>query len=116
MTYPYELPSRRATLLNYPIGWFRLHNIPILDARTQVNTYIACSIMVDTFGQMLDNFERDYFLERLEAMLDARLVAGYYSRLGLAPGQRFASKGGYLVHFTAASGPAIAPAGDWIVP
>ena len=116
MTYPYELPNRRATLLNYPIGWFKVHNLPILDERTQVNTYIVCSILVDTFGQMLDNFVRDYLVERLEATLDSRLVVGYYSRLGLAPGQRFASKGGYLVRFTGPSGIQIAPTSDWVVP
>jgi hypothetical protein len=116
MTFPYELPARRATLLNYPIGWFKIHNLPILDERTQVNTYIACSIMVDTFGQMLDNFVRDYLVERLEATLDSRLVVGYYSRLGLAPGQRFASKGGYLVRFAGPAGTTIAAASDWMVP
>jgi hypothetical protein len=116
MTFPYELPDRRATLLNYPMGWFHLHNVPILEERTQVNTYIACSVMVDTFGQMLDNFVRDYFVERLEAMLDTRLIAGYYTRLGLAPGQRFASKGGYLVRFTDPAGIQIAPTTDWVVP
>jgi hypothetical protein len=102
-------------LLNYPIGWFKIHNLPILDERTQVNTYIACSIMVDTFGQMLDNFVRDYLVERLEATLDSRLVVGYYSRLGLAPGQRFASKGGYLVRFAGPVGTTIAAASDWMV-
>jgi hypothetical protein len=115
MTFPYELPGR-ATLLNYPIGWFRLHNVPILDARTQVNTYIACSIVADTFGLMLDNFVRDYLVERLEATLDSRLVVGYYSRLGLAPGQRFASKGGYLARFTGPLGTPIAAASEWMVP
>ena len=116
MTYPYELPNRRATLLNYPIGWFKVHNLPILDERTQVDTYIVCSILVDTFGQMLDNFVRDYLVERLEATLDSRLVVGYYSRLGLAPGQRFASKGGYLVRFAGPAGIQIAPTSDWVVP
>jgi hypothetical protein len=32
-------------------------------------------------------------------MLDSRIVNGYYTRLRLAPGQRFASKSGYLVRF-----------------
>jgi hypothetical protein len=116
MTFPFELPSQRATLLNYPIGWFTLHNVPILDARTQVDTYIACSVVADTFGLMLDNFLRDYLVERLEATLDSRLVVGYYSRLGLAAGQRFASKGGYLVRFTGPSGTPIAAASEWLVP
>ena len=116
MTYPYELPALRAARLNYPLGWLQLHNLPILDERVQINTYIACSIMVDTFGAILDNFVRDYLVERLEDGLSLRLVVGYYPRLGLAPGQRFASKGGYLVRFSGPVGTQVAPASDWIVP
>ena len=48
-------------------------------------------------------------------MLSERLVNGYFSRLGLAPSQRFASKGGYLVRL-ADPGPSIAAASGWIVP
>lgn len=41
-------------------------------------------------------------------------VAG--TRLSLAPGQRFASKGGYIVRFTDAQPPRVAPVGEWITP
>jgi hypothetical protein len=65
---------------------------------------------------MLGEFERDYLVERVEAMLSSRIVDGYYSRLGLAPGQRFASKGGYLVRFADSTGARVAADGNWIVP
>lgn len=38
-----------------------------------------------------------------------------YPRLSLAPGQRFASKGAFIVHF-AADGKAVVPESEWIVP
>ena len=38
-----------------------------------------------------------------------------YPRLSLAPGQRFASKGGYIVRF-AADGKSVVPATEWMVP
>jgi len=34
----------------------------------------------------------------------------------LAPGQRFASKGGYIVDFVGATGKKIIAQSDWIVP
>ena len=67
-------------------------------------------------GSQIDSFVRDYFVERLEALLGHRLVNGYYPRLGLAPGQRFASKGGYLVRFAGPAGPRLVANGDWLVP
>jgi hypothetical protein len=59
---------------------------------------------------------RDYLIERIESMLSQRQLSGYYPRLGLGTGQRFASKGGYMVRFTQASGTAIAADGEWVVP
>jgi hypothetical protein len=39
---------------------------------------------------------------------------GYYPRLTLAPGQRFASKRGYIVRFSDLQGPRVAALGAWI--
>jgi len=116
ITYPYELPDARRLRLNYPLGWFHLRQITVVAERVQVDTYIACSVLVDTLASMLDEFVRDYLVERVEVMLDARIVNGYYTRLGLAPGQRFASKGGYLVRFDGPTGTKIDADSEWIVP
>jgi mono/diheme cytochrome c family protein len=39
-----------------------------------------------------------------------------YPRLALGPGQRFASKGGYIVHFANGDSDALVSESDWIVP
>ena len=116
MTYPYELPALRAVRMNYPLGWFSIQHIPMVDERTQTDTYLACSILAEAATNMLDNFVPDYLIERVEVQLSHRLVNGYYSRLGLAPGQRFASKGGYLVRFAEPQGKRVVADGEWIVP
>jgi hypothetical protein len=116
ITYPYALPEERSLRLSYPLGWFHLRQIPVVAERVQVNTYVACSILAEAVASMMDEFVRDYLVERVEAMLDARIVNGYYTRLGLAPGQHFASKGGYLVRFADRSGVHLATDGGWIVP
>jgi hypothetical protein len=116
LTYPVELPEARSLRLNYPLGWFHLRKIPVVDERVQVDTYIACSVLVESMASMLDELVPDFLLERVEGMLDSRLVNGYYTRLGLAPGQRFASKGGYLVRFSDPTGSHVTADGDWIVP
>jgi hypothetical protein len=116
MTYPFDLPAARMVRMNFPLGWFRVRHLAVVDERVQTDTYLACVILSEALGHMLDSFVRDYLVERIEVLLSHRLVNGYYPRLGLAPGQRFASKGGYLVRFAQPSGPAVLADGAWVVP
>jgi hypothetical protein len=116
MTYPVDLPSQRRVRLNFPLGWFRIHGIPVVSERVQVDTYVACGIASELLNEMLDSFVRDYLVERAETMLSHRLVNGFYPRLSLAQGQRFASKGGYIVHFAGPAGAEIVADTDWITP
>jgi hypothetical protein len=116
MTYPFDVPQDRVIRMDYPMGWFRIQNIPVVDLRTQTDTYLACSILAQAAGTMLDNFVPDYLVERVEVELSRRIINGYYPRLGLAPGQRFASKGGLLVRFSEPTGKKIVADGDWVIP
>lgn len=116
MTYPFDLPELRQVRMNYPLGWFKIRHIPVVAERVQSDTYLACGILAETLNDMLDSFVRDYLVERIEVMLSHRIITGYYPRLGLAPGQRFASKGAYLVHFVQPEGTQLIAEGDWSVP
>jgi len=116
MSYPFDLPEQRKIRMNFPSVWFKVHNIPIVDERVQSDTYLACGILAETLGEMLDSFVRDYLVERVEIMLSHRVITGYYPRLGLAQGQRFASKGGYMVKLEGESGNKLSAVSDWIVP
>jgi hypothetical protein len=116
LSYPFELPDARRVSMNYPMGWFSLHHIPVLEERAQTDTYLACLILADALQSLHGDFNRDLLLERVETQLDHRLVNGYYRHLGLAPGQRFASKGGYVVRFAEPAGIRLLPVSGWIVP
>jgi hypothetical protein len=115
-TYPFDMPDSRRVRVSFALGWLRIQHLPVEDERIQVNTYLACQILAEALGHMLDSFVRDFLVERVEMMLSSRLVSGYFPRLGLAPGQRFASKGGYVVHFAGPEGTKIVADGDWTVP
>ncbi len=116
MTYPFEVPQRRGVFMDYPRGWFRSEKIQVVAEETQIETYIACNIVSESLRGMLDDFLRDYLLESVEEMLSTRVINGYYSRLSLAPNQRFASKGGYIVRLGRADKKELIPEGNWIVP
>lgn len=116
LAYPFDLPELRKVRMSFPLGWFQVRHIPVVAERVQVDTYLACQILSEALGHMLDSFVPDYLVERVEVLLSHRLVNGYYPRLGLAPGQRFASKGGYLVRFVGPEGTRLLPDGEWLVP
>ena len=116
MAYPFDLPDGRRIRVDYPLGWFRIRQIPVVAEQMQADTYLVCGLVSDTLNHMADTFVRDYLVERIEEMLEHRVITGYYPRLALAPGQRFASKGGYVVRFAAGTGTRIVADGDWIVP
>ncbi len=116
MTYPLDLPEARRLRVNFALAWFKIRQIPLLDERVQADTYLACGVLSETLSEMLDSFYGDYLVERVEMMISRRVLSGHYPRFGLAPGQRFLSKGGYMVRFTAPQGTAVLADGDWTVP
>jgi hypothetical protein len=116
LSYPFELPERRRIGVDYAFGWFALKQVPLVAEQVQADTFLACGLLAETLSHMADTFQRDYLVERLEDMVERRLVTGYYPRLSLAPKQRFASKGGYLVRMAGPEPVRLIADGDWTVP
>jgi len=115
VAYIFDLPESRRVRLDYPLAWFRVRKIPVVDERLQADTWLACGLATETIKHMVDTFVPEYLVERLEDTTEHRIITGYYPRLSLGPHQRFASKGGFLVHAV----PTLAqwaPEGAWAAP
>jgi hypothetical protein len=115
MVYPYDLPQQREARLARARAWFRARNIALVDERVQANTLFAVTLVGDVLGHVSNAVSRDHFLERLEHVASLAPNMSYYPRISLAPGQRFASKGAYVVAVTDAAAQ-LAPLGAWILP
>ena len=115
MVYPFELPVTREQRLTRLNAWLRARNIPLGDERTQANAFFAATITGDAVSHLGENFSRDYFIERIEQMTQTSLSPSFYPRLSLGPGQRFASKGGYVVRFPDGAGGAPVALSDWLI-
>ncbi|MFY9327356.1 MAG: cytochrome C [Georgfuchsia sp.] len=121
LTYPFDLPERRKPRMNFPHGRYKGGKVPATALRIQADTYIACYTLSTTLANMMGRYVRDYLVERIELMLNKMATAGsfatgYYPLLSLAYGQRFASKGGYIVRFADPSGNKLVAETNWIVP
>jgi len=116
LAYPFDLPDKRRVPVDYALGWFRIRQIPVVAEQVQADTYLACGLLAETLKYMVDTFVPDYLVERVEDMIDRRIITGYYPHLTLAQGQRFASKGGYIVHFSEPQGTRLIADGGWVVP
>jgi cytochrome c553 len=116
IAYPFDLPDRSRVRVSLPLQWFTIRHIPVVAEQVQLDTYLACGVLAESVGHMADVFVPEYLVERAEGMLERRLMTGAYPRLNLSEGNRFASKGGYMVQFAGSAGTQMIADRDWTVP
>lgn len=117
LTFPFAIPGKEVPRIHRIRAWLRSRKIARRHERLQLNTYFALSITSHALSHIVDHFSRDYLIESIEHEAENKLNPGTYPHLGLGPGQRYASKGYFLVSLQAAkSGARFKPLSGWIVP
>lgn len=116
MVYPQDLPAQRNARLEVVRRWLRGNGIAPGDEKVQMNAYLAATVtgMVVTHGR--DTYSREFLIERTEHRLGTALEPSIYPNLSLGPGQRYASKGSYIVAVKGPDDRQLQPLSDWIVP
>ncbi|MES9971159.1 MAG: hypothetical protein ABW092_14080, partial [Candidatus Thiodiazotropha sp.] len=114
--HSYEMPDRMKHLLIRSTGWFKAKRIYDDKAREiQANAYFSLKVAGDAIKHIRGYFYRDYFIEKIEHMIDDIPYTSIYPRIGLAPGQRFISKGYYLARIDPVKGDLVKVT-DWKIP
>jgi hypothetical protein len=117
LTRTSELPGRSDRLLRRSTGWLKMkQRYAPAYPEIQANAYLALKVVGDALTHNRGYFFRDYLIERIEHIIDSVPYTSVYPRITLAPGQRFAAKGGYIVRFSGQEPPALAAVSDWLVP
>jgi cytochrome c553 len=114
VVYPYELGDKRTKNVSTLEKWLKTWSLPLVNEAFQSEVFFNLLFLTDLTSQMLDNFYRDYMLERAEDMLSLGSNVSAYPHLSLARGQRFASKGAYIARLDP-NGKLVAES-DWIIP
>lgn len=116
LIYPFALPQERDQLLLRIRTWFRAKGIEMVDARIQANTYFTLMMVGRAIKRIIDNFSREYLIERIEHSVDDALVTSFYPRVSLASEQRFASKGAYVLQLSDDTPAGFVAVTDWLIP
>ncbi|HZG53820.1 MAG TPA: hypothetical protein VEZ40_17080 [Pyrinomonadaceae bacterium] len=116
LTYPYALPQAETPHVYRVRAWLRSRGVRGLHERVQLNAYFALAVADHALMRLAGNFSRDYFIETVEHETENALNPGVFPRLSLGPGQRFASKGSYIVKLSDAATGRLDPASGWIIP
>jgi len=114
IAYPYRLPQEEAIYSKYASGLLRgKKSMPINDRRISTRMYSVTRLMTETFLHIQRNYYRDYFLDVI-SMLTDQLYPDYV-RLSFGPGQRYASKGCYMVQLTQGPKPELVRKSEWVI-
>ncbi|MEO5573964.1 MAG: cytochrome c [Gammaproteobacteria bacterium] len=115
LLHPFVLAQDRDRTLARTRIWLRSRKIVAADERLLANSYFAVTVAGEALMHMRDNFSRDYFIERVEHSVDNALNSSVYPHVSLGPGQRYASKGAYIIRLQEGQ-PTSAPVSGWIIP
>jgi cytochrome c553 len=97
-------------------SWLRSQGISLDHERIKLNTYLALSVTEHALVRMVDHFSRDYLIESVEHEMESTQNPGVFPHLSLGPGQRYASKGCYIVAPARDPDLGLEAINGWIVP
>jgi len=115
LVWPYALPGEESPEAFRGRAWLRARGLAATHERLRLATWFALRVADHALRHLVDEHSRAWFLERVEHDAERGLDPGLYPRASLGPGQRYASKGIYVLRPVPPDG-ALAPAGGWIVP
>lgn len=113
LTWRYALPGKEDPLIYRVRAWMGARRIERTHERLQLNAWCAMAVADHSLTHLVDNFSRDFFVESVEEETENSLSPGVFPSLSLGPGQRFASKGSYVVRMTDGGMEVV---GGWVVP
>lgn len=113
LTYPYRLPKEdarfdiavRRVLAGKPLGSF--------DQRIIRQSYITQEVLGKALMEMRGEYQRDFLLDTIGMMKDQYLPL--YERVSFGPGQRYASKGCYIVQLGKGENPRFERRSEWVI-
>jgi len=115
ITYPrsFKENEKRATMATE--RWLQARGLEITNFDIQAKMYFLGWTLAPMVKMMRDDFYRDYFFDIIDMMRDQYYAIALYPRLSFGPGQRYASKGCFIVQLTSGEEPKLEKRSNWVV-
>jgi hypothetical protein len=115
ITYPTRLPDDEeysGILLN---NWMRFKKLPVTNAKIASRAFLLKGVFSEALYSTAGEFYREFFLDNLDESRDQLQTSITYPVLSFGPGQRYASKGCYVVTLTKGDKPKVVRQSDWVI-
>ena len=114
LVHPYKLPGKMdSAYIRFKV-WAMRQKIAIQFPRQQSEAFFACLVANDAVSHLGRFLVRDYVLDMLDHSQPMTGYLPFYPKPTIGPGQRFLTKGGYIV--TALNGKLATRDAVWITP
>ncbi|MEW5746289.1 MAG: amino acid ABC transporter substrate-binding protein [Nitrospirota bacterium] len=115
IAYPYRLPQEKHRNKLVVENWLKVRNIPVTDFAIQSKMYFVGWMLSEALMMMQSDFYRDYFLDVIDMAKDQTYAIVTYPRVSFGPGQRYASKGCYIVQLSGGPEPELVRKSEWVI-
>ena len=115
ITEPNTLPGQMRRTRIAVERWLEIRDIPVTNYDVHAKMYFVGWMLAGVVHMMRDDYYRDYFFDITDMMRDQDYAIGVYPRLSFGPGQRYASKGCYLVQLDDGDPPGLIKRSEWVI-
>ncbi len=115
LTYPKSFPEDNERSRLVTETWLKTRGLEPTNFDIQAKMYFLGWTLAPMVKMMRDDFYRDYFFDILDMMRDQYYSIAVYPRLSFGPGQRYASKGCYIVQIVGGEDPHLEKRSNWVI-
>jgi len=100
------------TVLN---NWLRFKKLPLTNTKIASQVFLLKNVFSEALNNTAGEFYREYFLDILDEGRDQTQTSITYPSLSFGPGQRYASKGCYVISITKGDKPKVVKQSEWVI-
>jgi len=115
LTWPNRLPDDQGRVPDIVEQWLKAKRISSDNLSVSSKVYFLTRMISNALSIMRGDAYRDYFLDLFDIQEDQSFNVAAYPRLSFGPGQRYASKGCYIVTLTKGEQPKVVKQSEWVV-